>query len=162
MAKAARSSDEPKSSGGMAGILIVTLLAAGAGGGLGFYLSDFLKKEEPPKKTAQAANKEGEKPNPMKGARVVEMAPIIVNLAEPKSSWIRIEASLVIDGELEEVQVLMGKITEDITGYLKTTTLVQFEGGSGFQNLREDINERARLRGGKEVKEVIVHGVVVE
>jgi flagellar FliL protein len=162
MAKAARSGDEPKSSGGIAGILIVTLLAAGAGGGLGFYLSDFLKKEEPPKKAAQAAKKDDEKANPMKGARLVEMTPIIANLAEPKSSWIRIEASIVIDSELEEVQVLIGKISEDITGYLKTTTLVQFEGGSGFQNLREDLNERARLRGGKDIKEVIVHGVVVE
>ena len=162
MAKAARSGDEPKSSGGIAGILIVTLLAAGGGGGFGFYLSDFLKKEEPPKKTAQAAKKDEEKPNPTKGTRLVEMTPIIANLAEPKSSWIRIEASLVIDREFEEVQALIGKISEDITGYLKTTTLVQFEGGSGFQNLREDLNERARLRGGKDVKEVIVHGVVVE
>jgi flagellar FliL protein len=146
----------------MVGILIVTLLAAGGGAGFGFYLSDFLKKEEPPKKTAQAAKKDEEKPNPAKGTRLVEMTPIIANLAEPKSSWIRIEASLVIDRELEEVQALIGKISEDITGYLKTTTLVQFEGGSGFQNLREDLNERARLRGGKDVKEVIIHGVVVE
>jgi flagellar protein FliL len=162
MAKAARSSDEPKSSGGMAGILIVTLLAAGGGAGLGFYLSDFLKKEEPSKKAAQAAKKDEAKPNPAAGARLIEMTPIIANLAEPKSSWIRIEASLLVDKEVEEVQALLGKISEDITGYLKSTTLVQFEGGSGFQNLREDLNERARLRGGKDVKEVIIHGVVVE
>jgi flagellar FliL protein len=146
----------------MAGILIVTLLAAGGGAGLGFYLSDFLKKEEPSKKAAQAAKKDEAKSNPATGARLIEMTPIIANLAEPKSSWIRIEASLLVDKEVEEVQALIGKISEDITGYLKSTTLVQFEGGSGFQNLREDLNERARLRGGKDVKEVIIHGVVVE
>jgi len=162
MAKAARSGDEPKSSGGIAGILIVTLLAAGGGGGFGFYLSGSLKEKEPPKKAAQAATKDEAKPNPAAGTRLVEMTPIIANLAEPKTAWIRIEASLVIDRELEEVQALIGKIAEDITAYLKSTTLAQFEGGSGFQNLREDLNERARLRGGKDVKEVVVHGVVVE
>lgn len=162
MAKAARSGEEKKSSGGITGILIVTLLAAGGGGGLGFYLSDFLKNEEPPKKAAQAAKKDEAKANPAAGARLFEMAPIIANLAEPKTSWIRVEASLLIDKEVEEVQALIGKIAEDITGYLKSTTLAQFEGGAGFQNLREDLNERARLRGGKDVKEVIIHGVVVE
>ncbi len=162
MAKAARSGDQPKSSGGIAGILIVTLLAVGGGAGFGFYLSDFLKTEEPPKKGAQAGKKDEEKPKIGAGVSIVEMTPIIANLAEPKSAWIRIEASLVVDRHLEEVQALIGKISEDITGYLKSTTLAQFEGGSGFQNLREDLNERARLRGGKDVKEVIIHGVVVE
>jgi flagellar FliL protein len=161
MAKAAQSGEEKKSSGGLVGIVIVTLLAAGAGGGLGFYLSGNLKEKEPPKKAA-ASKKEEEKPKVAVGTRLVEMTPIIVNLAEPKTAWIRVEASLVIDRDLEEVQALMGKISEDITAYLRSTTLSQFEGGSGFQNLREDLNERARLRGGKEIKELVVHGLVVE
>jgi flagellar FliL protein len=161
MAKDSRSGEEKKS-GGIAGILIVTLLAAAAGGGFGFYLSGSLKEKEPPKKAAAGAKKPEEKPNIAAGTKLVEMTPIIVNLAEPKTAWIRIEASLILDGEVEGVQALSGKIAEDITAYLKSTTVAQLEGGSGFQNLREDLNERARLRGGKEVKELVVHGVIIE
>jgi flagellar FliL protein len=163
MAKgAARPGEEKKSSGGIAGILIVTLLAAGGGGGFGLHLSGSLKEKEPPPQKDAASKKEDEKPKVAADTILVEMTPIIANLAEPKSAWIRIEASLVVGRELEGVQALSGKIAEDITAYLRTTTLAQFEGGSGFQNLREDLNERARLRGGKDVKELVVHGVVVE
>lgn len=154
---------EKKSSGGFLGIVLVTLLAAGGGAGFGFYVSGNLKEKEAPKKpeSAEKASEE-KKPAIPPGSKIVEMAPIIVNLSEPRSSWIRIEASLVIDSELQDVQVVSGKIAEDLTAYLRTSTLSQFEGGSGFQNLREDLNERARLRGGKDVKELVLHGVVFE
>jgi flagellar FliL protein len=152
---------EKKSSGAFLGLVMVTLLAAGGGGGFGFYLSGSLKGNEAAAKPA-AAPKAGEKPSVPSGAKIVEMAPIIANLAEPKSAWMRIEASLVIDGELEGAPALAGKIAEDIVAYLKTMSLAQFEGGSGFQNLREDLNERARVRGGSQVREIVIHGVIVE
>ena len=60
------------------------------------------------------------------------------------------------------VTLLTGRIAEDIVAYLRTTTLAQFEGASGFQNLVEDLDERVRLRGGKDVRELAVHGVVIE
>ena len=38
----------------------------------------------------------------------------------------------------------------------------QIEGANGFQNLREDLNERARVRSGGRVREVVIQSLVVE
>lgn len=158
MAKSAKG--EKKGSGAILGIAIVTLLAVGAGGGFGFYLSGNLKTpaDAHPAKPAHAE----EKLKVPSGAKLVELAPIIANLAEPKNAFVRIEGSLVLEGEVEDAAALGSKISEDIVAYLKTTSLAQFEGASGFQYLREDLNDRARVRGGKEVRELVIHGMVVE
>jgi flagellar FliL protein len=161
---------EKKSGGGFVGVLVATLLAVAGGGGFGWHLSGMLKEREPEPAKKEAAgghsggpHKKDEKPAEEPAATMlVEMKPIIANLADPKTAWVRIEAALVVTRDLESVQELTGKIAEDITAYLKNTTMAQFEGASGFQSLREDLNERARLRGGKDVKEVVVHGMVVE
>jgi flagellar FliL protein len=148
------------SSGGLIGVLVVTLLAVAAGGGFGFFLSGNLKAPVEAKPVEKA--KIEEKPSVPKGAKLVELKPMIANLADPKDAWMRIEATLVLQGEVEGAEALGVKIAEDIVAYLRTTTLAQFEGASGFQNLIEDLDERVRLRGGKDVRELAVHGVVIE
>jgi flagellar FliL protein len=158
---AAKGSKGEKGSGGLVGVAIVTLLAAAAGLGFGFYLSGDLKMPEPPKpvKGALAA----EKPKVAQvGAKLLELEPIITNLAEPKTAYVRIEGSLVLEGEVENAVILAGKISEDVVAYLKTTKLAQFEGASSFQSLREDLNDRARVRGGPQVRELVIHGMVIE
>jgi flagellar FliL protein len=158
MAKAAKSGDG--NSGGLAGVVIVTILALAAGAGFGFFLAGSIKPH------AEAKGVEPPKPevkiNVPPHAKLVELKPIIANLAEPKDAWMRIEATLVLQGEVEGAEALGAKIAEDIAAYLKTTTLAQFEGASGFQNLIEDLDDRVRLRGGKDVRELAVHGVVIE
>jgi flagellar FliL protein len=159
MAKGEKSG-EKKGSGAVGGILVVTLLCAGGGAGFGFFLSGSL--EHPKEAKAHAAHEVPAKLNVPSTVRLVELQPIIANLSEPKTAWMRVEAALVIEGEVEGVDALAGKIAEDVVAYLKTTTLAQFEGASGFQNLREDLNDRARVRGGSQVRELVIHGVVVE
>jgi flagellar FliL protein len=159
MANSEKANDK-KGSGIVGGLLVVSLLASGAGGGFGYFLSGSLKPSVEPK--AAAAKKDQPKPSIPTTARLIELSPMIANLSEPKTVWMRIEASLVIDGDMEGAATLAGKISEDIVAYLKTMTLAQFEGASGFQNLREDLNDRARVRGGSQVRELVIHGVVVE
>jgi len=153
--------DEKKGSGGIVGLLMVTLLALGAGGGFGFYLSSGLK---PPEATAESAHNDKDKDpaTPPSPVRLVELSPMIANLIEPKTAWMRVEASLVVEGEVENLPALSAKIGEDVVAYLKTMSLTQFEGPSGFQNLREDLNDRARIRGGAVIRELVIHGVIVE
>jgi flagellar FliL protein len=157
--------DDKKGSGGIVGILIVTVLALGAGGGFGFYLSSALP---PPDVAAEAAQKDKDKEKdkdpakPLAQVRLVELSPMIANLIEPKTAWMRIEASVVVEGEVENLPALTAKIGEDVVAYLKTMSLTQFEGPTGFQNLREDLNDRARIRGGTPIRELVVHGVIVE
>ena len=158
MAKAGKSGDG--NSGGLVGVILVTILALAAGAGFGFFLAGTMKPPaeakavEPPKPEA--------KTNVPANAKLVQLKPIIANLAEPKDTWMRIESTLVLQGEVEGAEALGTKIAEDIAAYLRTTTLAQFEGASGFQNLIEDLDDRVRLRGGKDVRELAVHGVVIE
>ena len=53
-------------------------------------------------------------------------------------------------------------ISEDIVAYLRTVPLVQIEGPSGFLHLREDLNDRARIRSGGKVRELVIQGLVLE
>lgn len=162
MAKDDKGKGKSGGGGGIIGLLLVTLLAAGGGAGFGFFLHGKMQTE--------AANKPVEAPKEATPAapavpvisKLVEMEPIVANLAEPTDAWMRIEATVLIEGMPEGADALASKVREDIAAYLKTTRLSQFEGPSGFINLREDLLDRAKVRDAKHVKDVIIHGVVVE
>ena len=136
---------------------VLTLLAAGAGGSFGFYPSGDVK---PSVEATPAAMEAQAKPSLPSDTKLVELAPMVTNLAEPKNTWIRVEASLITDGEVSAA--LGGKVAEDIVAFLKSMTLAELDGASGFQHLREDLNDRARVRGGSQVRELVIHGVIVE
>jgi len=158
--------------GGLIGLVVVTLLASGLGAGFGFFLSGLDKNaaEADAAKGTDAKTKEAQsreasvKESIPSTAKLVALTPIVVNLAQPASTWIRIEASMLVDGMAEggSADALAAQLAEDYTAYLRTATLAQFEGASGFQNLREDFLDRAIIRDREHIKDVIIHGVVVE
>lgn len=164
MAKAAKGrKEESKSGGGLIGLVIVTLLAAVTGGGFGFYIYGQVNASPAAPTLAPEAHKAEEpKPSIAGDSKLVELAPIVANLAEPRDVWMRVEASILVEGTPQGVDVLSRQVSEDIVAYLKTATLAQFEGASGFQNLREDLLDRARVRDGEHIKDLIIHGIVVE
>lgn len=149
--------------GGLIGMIVVTAVAIGFGAGFGFFLDGQLKgeakPEAPKEEAAAAAPKKSTVPST---ARLVAMAPIVANLAEPSDVWIRIEASMLVDGLNQGADTLAARVAEDFVAYLRTTALSQFEGASGFQNLREDFFDRALIRDRTHIKDVIIHGVVLE
>jgi flagellar FliL protein len=53
-------------------------------------------------------------------------------------------------------------VAEDIVTYLRTVTLEQLQGGSGYQYLREDLNERVRVRGQGKVRDFVLQSFIVE
>lgn len=153
------------SSGGLVGLVVVTVLAVVCGAGFGFFLDGQMRSQAVVK--AGENDKEPEKPEDPKStvpvtARLVALSPIVVNLAEPKDTWMRIEASILVDGMSQGHETLAAHLAEDMVAYLRTTTLAQFEGASGFMNLREDFLDRAAIRDREHIKDVIIHGVVVE
>lgn len=155
--------NEKKGGGGLIGMIVVTIIAVGFGAGFGFFLDGQMKgeaKAEAPKEEPVVA--QPEKSNVPNTAKLIAMAPIVANLAEPSDVWIRIEASMLIDGLQEGGDALAAQVAEDFVAYLKTTPLAQFEGASGFQNLREDFLDRATIRDSAHIKDVIIHGVVLE
>ena len=62
----------------------------------------------------------------------------------------------------KESEAMIAEVTEDIVAFLRTVPLEQLEGPSGFQHLREDLNDRARVRSKGRVSELIVQGLVIE
>jgi len=165
----AEATGDGKEGGGLIGFVIVTALALGLGAGFGFFLADL------PAPQAETVDVAGAKSEPtdrdaaksvVQGvdgtAKLVAMTPIVVNLAQPPDAWIRIEASLLVQGMDFGADILAGQVAEDFVAYLRTATLSQFEGPSGFQNLREDFIDRATIRDREHIKDVIVHGVVIE
>jgi flagellar FliL protein len=151
--------------GGLMGFVIVSVIALGLGAGFGMFLAGNAPKDEAAKVAGKDNAPAVEKPVAPKGypdAKLVEMAPIVANLGGPGDSWIRIEASILVQGFDEGANALAAQLAEDFAAYLKTATLSQFEGPSGFQNLREDFLDRATIRDREHIKDVIIHGVVVE
>lgn len=153
--------------GGFIGLVVVTVIALGCGAGFGFFMDGQLKSRSaagaaPEPEQQQSATPEPNSAVNSPSARLVAMAPIVANLAEPGNVWMRIEASLLIDDTQDGTDALAAQLAEDILAYLKTTTLAQFEGPSGFQNLREDLKDRAAIRDPIRIKDVVIHGVIVE
>jgi len=150
--------------GSLVGFAIVTVVALGFGAGFGMLISDeptaVQVESDVETPSAKARNKAAAAVPAT--SRLVALPPLVVNLAQPRDTWIRIEASLLVDQKVEGADVLAARLAEDFVAYLRTASLSQFEGPSGFQNLREDLVDRAMIRGREHIKDVIIHGVVVE
>jgi flagellar FliL protein len=58
--------------------------------------------------------------------------------------------------------VLVAQITEDIIAFLRTVTLVQIQGASGFQHLREDLSDRVRVRSGGKIRDLVIQSMIIE
>lgn len=151
-------------SSGLLGFIIAMLVAtvvAGVGGGI-FGMYGIGTSGGASEKSAE---KHADRPkhNFAGALNLKALSPIITNLAAPRGTWIRLEAAIVIDGAAaKEENVLAGKISEDIVAFLRTVPLVQIEGANGFQHLREDLNDRARMRSGGSVRELIIQSMIVE
>jgi len=144
----------------IAELAILTCFAVGAGGLFGMQVLSGLghgggaKPETVAPKTS--------KPKHSEGANLKPLPTIVTNLASPKGVWIRIESSIVVGPEATNTNALAASISEDMIAYLRTVPLEQLEGPSGFLHLREDINDRARIRSGGKIGEIVLHAMVLE
>lgn len=155
---------EEKKTGLLLPVLILTLLALLAGSGLGIQLASTVRNVVMTKggmATEKPANAEGLRYT--SDMAVEPLKPILTNLAAPTTAWVRIEASIVYKvGELTNPQVAATQIREDIMTYLRTLTLTQLGAPSAMQNLREDLNERAKLRVEGKLNELVIESLVVQ
>ncbi len=167
MAQAAK--PESTSGGGKLGVILalslLTLLAAAGGGGLGVKLASSVEKALSEKAKEQEAA-EPDQPALRYSAPDMMMEPLkpmISNLAAPSGAFVRVEASIIYkNGALPNPQIAAAQIQEDVVAYLRTIPLSQLEGPSGLIHLREDLNERARLRSEGHVEELVIETLVVQ
>jgi flagellar protein FliL len=157
----------PEKSGGKATLKFIvavaatTILAAAMGGLLGVKLAEQVEDAVHAKASARA-QPVGEL-NYTGATHLKPLAPVITNLADPKDVWIRLEGSIIFnDEDVATDEALAGKISEDILAFLRTVSLAQIDGPSGMRHLREDLEDRARIRSGGRVEELVIQTLVVQ
>jgi flagellar FliL protein len=141
---------------------LLTLLSAAIGGGFGLVMVSGIEKrvEEKYKVLPQKAEVAGSYTG---NIAIKKLAPVVTNLAGSDSDWVRVEASIVYkpDGE-QNSDVLVSEMRQDILSYIRTMSLAQIQGPSGLLHLREDLNERARLRSKGVIQELVLETLIVQ
>ena len=138
----------------IAAVLVVTAIAAA----MGALFAIPPAQETPSEKNA--APIAAELPP---SAGLFDMPPIVTNLGSPSEVWIRLEASIVYDAKaLPHPDAMAEEIAGDELAYLRSVSISQLEGPIGLQNIRQDLNERAAIRSGGKVSELIIRTLVVQ
>lgn len=170
MAAIASQDEAPKKSGSLVvTIAVVAGLSVAAAAG-GWYLGtviapqkkaaeekaamhivhDRRKQEEAAKKEQISTEANG----------IVLLQPLTTNLAYPSDKWIRLEVSLLFRDKPDVATA--EAIHQDLMAYLRTLSLQEIEGARGFEHLRSDLQERARLRSKGRVAELMIRTFVIE
>jgi flagellar protein FliL len=90
------------------------------------------------------------------------IAPVIASLAGPTKAWIRIEFSVLLPTDLAVSDHLAGLIAQDALAYVRTVSLNQVDTPFGLAFLREDIEERVKIRTEGRAKGVLFRTLVIE
>ena len=150
--------------------LIVTLIA----GGVGFALTAM--NPPPPDKAAAAGPQPGRlastKKEPAKseaaacgsdGPSLIDLPPIVTNVASPSDTWVRLEASIVFDPKtMPHPEIVAAEIATDELAYLRTVDVKQLQGPIGLENIRQDLRDRAFVRSGGKVTDMLLKTLVLQ
>ena len=94
---------------------------------------------------------------------VKELPPIVTNLGEPASSWIRIQAAILVEpAELKHADKLSAQLMSDFIAFLRAAPMRNLEGADGLRRLQEELSERAAIRSEGVVRDVIIESMVVQ
>jgi flagellar FliL protein len=128
--------------------------------GVGWLSGSYLKSTEAPAKPVAKAEAPGKSGLVADGMTLVDLAPITTNLAAPSETWVRLDASLLLDAPQPARTV--EAIHQDLLAFIRTVKMHQVEGASGYQHLRDDLQERAAIRSEGHVKGVLIRTLVFE
>lgn len=155
-----------------AAFLGITALATGAGFAAAFFLkpthqkmAEHLSQNDPnnpsgnKKEGESAENGDNSESTGLDGyAR--PLAPILTNLAAPKDVWVRLEVAVVADPDTSHE--MLEDVHQDLLAFMRSTSLHQVEGASGYLNLRAELDDRVSIRSGGKVSRVLVRTIVFE
>ena len=158
--------DEAAAGTGTAGFVtsIVLAILIGLGGGAAFgYLGGVGDPASPAKAAAEGAESSapsaGRFPN---DALEIQVPAIIVQLkGEPKTN-VRLDLSIIAAHGTAESGTLKSEIREDVIAFLEGLNVADIQGVRGFQNLREQLDDRAKIRGRGAVLGLLIGGLILE
>ncbi len=148
--------EKESSRGGMLGTIIGTLAAIAGGFAFGFLGA---KGGNPAATDTVAPPAKTLAPKP---SEVKPLAPIVTNLREPSSLYVRMEAVVVLEPNTPDSAALAARIGDDLVSYLRTVSLSELDGPTGFQYLREDLKKRSVQLGGGKVRDLFLQSFVIQ
>lgn len=164
-----KSNGEPPPAGASTADFVKSALLAavlGIGGGAAFgYFAIPLATESViavDARPADPASKEAAPGRFPSDAIEITIPSIIVDLSGEPKSRVRLDLSAVAVHGTPESGLLKNEIREDVMAYLKGMTVADVQGISGFQNLREQLEDRARIRGRGAILGLLIGGFVIE
>lgn len=145
--------------------IVVLLALTGAAAGAGLLAAGMLKDDGAPARAAGShdgeAGHDAADPAAEDAKRgIVNLPLVMTNLAAPTGTWVRLEMAAVFESAPDAA--IADDIHQDLLAYLRTVKLHQIEGASGFQHLKSDLEERARVRSGGKVKRLLVRTLLFE
>jgi hypothetical protein len=155
--------------------LLIGLLGLASGYFIANRLQDLLGVNESAKAAASQLSQTGEKPLPTqanadslveKSKRVFEivpMPPVVTNIADPKTVWVRLEGNLLFDKQDDgDKSVLAAKLAQHIMAYLNTVNLIDLQGAGSVHAISEDIDEIVQSLSENRVEGLLISGLVFE
>jgi flagellar protein FliL len=144
--------------------LVALLLGAVGGGAFGYFVmpsgSATAAKEVPEAGEPKASSSPtGRFPN---DALEIQIPSIIVDLDGEPRKKIRLDLSLIAAHGTSQTGTLKNEVREDVIAYLKGLKMADIQGVRGFQNLREQLDDRAKIRGRGAILGLLIGGLVIE
>ena len=137
------------------GLLIPLVLVTLIGGGGGFLLTRQLASG------GATASADADAPRAVVATtKIIDVPPVITNLAAPPGAFIRLQLSLVVEKNATVAEA--NQFATDVTAYLRSVPIERLTGPAGLQQLREDLRERADIRLAGQVRDIILHDLVVQ
>jgi flagellar FliL protein len=97
------------------------------------------------------------------GPNLIDMPPIVTNIASPSDTWIRVEAAIVFDAKtLPHPDIVAAEIATDELAYLHTVSVADLQGPIGLENIRQDLRDRALVRSGGKVSDLLIKTLVLQ
>jgi flagellar protein FliL len=147
---------------------LILVIGTGAGWGLGTFIFAPLEPVVSPENanSEQHATKDNHAVEVGLAATtvslpIVDLDPIVTNIAIPADKWLRLELALILDQPLEPEVVRY--IHSDLLAFARTLRLETIDTPTGYLQFRNELLDRARLRAGDDrIKNVMVKAILVE
>jgi flagellar protein FliL len=173
----AKSDTAPAQSGGVKHLLLASIGVSVLGLGAGFLMAAALLTADQiavpqnhDSKTVKAESESGreeasasEVEKPPADFEIVPIKPIVTNLLEPSSVWVRLEGNLLMhkEGELKP-DILAVKLSQHILAYLRTLKITDVQGVGALHAISQDLNEIVTTVSKGQAQGVLISGLVFE
>jgi len=144
-------------------VLLITLIAVGAGAAFAWFGPLHAAAQSEGGKTSAASAPASSVTCGPETTALLDLPPVVTNIGSPSDVWVRMEASVIFEAKaMPHPETIAAEIATDELAYLRTVTLAQLQGPIGLANIRQDLTDRAMIRSGGKITELVLRTLVVQ